>query len=177
MIISNKNIMIKNTFYSLVMLLFFVISCKSQSQKDAAKTASDIQSMVKANSPGTRATTADGFMMTAKINGKEWKANAMYPPDRAGQVNGENNGESISLPYYDRRSFLANTRKKLGDGGSTAELRLNDDIVLYTGVKGTMEITKSDDNMAEGKFSFTAKGFQSDKTVEVTDGFFRIMFK
>lgn len=39
-----------------------------------------------------------------------------------------------------------------------------------------MELTKVDDNMAEGKFYFTATGFQSDKTVEVTDGFFRIVW-
>lgn len=167
---------------NLLLFLFCTVSmgiwsCKTQSQKDAIKTATDIQSIVKANSPGTRPTSADGFMMTAKIDGKEWKANAMYPPEVAGKVFGENNDESISLPYYDRRSFLANTNKKLGDGGSAAELHLNDDIALYTGTKGTMEITKSDDNMAEGKFSFTAKGFESDKTVEVTDGFFRILFK
>lgn len=167
---------------NLLLILFCTVtrgifSCKSQSQNEAEKTATDIQSMVKANSPGTQPTTADGFMMTAKIDGKEWNANAMYPPEVAGKVFGENNGESISLPYYDRRSFLARTNTILGDGGSAAELHLNDDIALYTGTKGTMEITKSDDNMAEGKFSFTAKGFQSDKTVEVTDGFFRILFK
>jgi hypothetical protein len=38
--------------------------------------------------------------------------------------------------------------------------------------KRQMEITKVDNNWAEGKFYFT--GSRSDKTVEVTDGFFRI---
>jgi hypothetical protein len=37
-----------------------------------------------------------------------------------------------------------------------------------------MEITKVDDKWAEGTFSFTASGFQTDKTMQVTEGFFRI---
>lgn len=163
--------------YSLCFLLIFsgilITGCKSKSANDAQDMAGNIKEMVKKNSPGTIATSADGYTMTAKIDGKEWKAVDMYPPDKAGLVVGENNGESISLPYYDRRSFLANTKTKLNG----VDMRLNDDIKLWSAIKGEMEITKVDNNMAEGKFYFTAKGFQSDKTIEVTDGFFRILFK
>jgi hypothetical protein len=166
-------------------MILFLISlmvfegCKNKAETGAAQQAKDIQEMVKKNSPGTIPTTADGYMMTATIDGKAWKATAMYPPDKAGVVVGENNGESISLPYYDRRSFLEmqTNKRKLGDGGSAVDIQLNDDIALYAASKGEMELTKVDDHMAEGKFSFTAKGFQSDKTIEVTDGFFRILFK
>lgn len=163
-----------------VLLVAIFFSCKDKTQNSAEQQANNIQEMVKKNSPGTTPTTADGFMMTAKIDGKEWNAAAMYPPDRAGQVAGENNGESITLPYYDRRSFLHiqdEKKRKLGDGGDAAELRLHDDIALYSAVKGEMELTKVNDQMAEGKFSFTAKGFQSDKTIEVSDGFFRVLWK
>lgn len=169
---------VKHTALS-ILAIGVLISCKSKAQNSAEQQAKDIQKMVKANTPGTRPTTADGYMMTAKIDGKEWSATAMYPPDRAGQVYGENNGESISLPYYDRKSFLQmkNDKRKLGEGGSAVDMRLNDNIALYSAIKGEMEVTKADDNMAEGKFYFTAKGFQSDKTIAVTDGFFRILFK
>lgn len=160
-----------------VFATFIFAGCKSQSQKEAIQKAKDIQTAVKENTPGSIPTTTGGWTMTAKIDGKEWKASGIMPPDRAGVLLGENNGESISLPYYDRRSFLANTKTELGANHGLAEMRLNDNIVLYTGTKGELELTKVDDNWAEGKFSFTAKGFQTDKTVKVTDGFFRISLK
>jgi hypothetical protein len=50
---------------------------------------------------------------------------------------------------------------------------MNDDVVIYGGNTGEMEITKADGNWAEGKFFFTCSG-STDKTVSVTDGFFRI---
>jgi hypothetical protein len=150
-----------------------LLSCNG-AQNGAAKQAEQIQSMVKQASPGYLPTSADGITLTAKIDGKDWKATGMMRPDRAGVIIGENNGESISLPYYDRRSFLANNKRLLGDDHGAAEVRLNDDVALWTATKGEVDLTKVDENWAEGKFSFTAKGFQSDKTIEVTDGFFRI---
>ncbi|MEO5500089.1 MAG: hypothetical protein ABIR31_01490 [Ginsengibacter sp.] len=161
------------TLYFLFIFSILVFSCKSNSEKNAQDMATGVQNMVKEHSPGTVSTSTDGYTMTATIDGKDWKAADMYPPDKAGLIVGENNGESISLPYYDRRNFLANTKTKL----KGVDMRLNDEIKLWSGINGEMEITKSDANMAEGKFSFTAKGFQSDKTIEVTNGFFRILFK
>jgi len=150
-----------------------LLSCNG-AQNSAAKQAEQIQSMVKQNSPGSIPTSPDGNTLTAKINGKDWKATGMMSPDRAGVIIGENNGESISLPYYDRRSFLASEKRLLGDTHDLAEMQLNEDVKLWTATKGELDLTKVDENWAEGKFSFTAKGFQSDKTIEVTDGFFRI---
>ena len=124
--------------------------------------------------PGGIPTTDGGITLTAKIDGKEWKASSMMLPDKAGVILGENNGESISLPYYDRHNFLANDKKELGENHELAEMKLNDKVVLWTAKKGELQLTKVDENWAEGKFSFTAKGFQTDKTIEVTDGFFRI---
>jgi hypothetical protein len=69
---------------------------------------------------------------------------------------------------------LANDKKKLGENHELAEMRLNDDVGLWTATKGELQLTKVDENWAEGKFSFTAKGFQTDKTIEVTEGIFRI---
>ena len=159
--------------FSIIAFSIILLSCNN-TQNDAAKQAQQIQKTVKENSPGSIPTASDGITLTAKIDGKDWKASSMMPPDRAGVILGENNGESISLPYYDRRNFLANDKKKLGENHELAEMRLNDDVSLWTATKGELEITKVDENWAEGKFSFTAKGFQTDKTIEVTDGFFRI---
>ena len=49
--------------------------------------------------------------------------------------------------------------------------------LYYIQVQRVKWSLQKNDNMAEGKFYFTATGFQSDKTVEVTDGFFRILWK
>jgi hypothetical protein len=150
-----------------------VLSSCGSAQDKAVKKAEEIQSAVKASAGGI-ASSDGGWTMTAKINGKAWKATSFYSPDRAGVILGQNDKESISLPYYDRHNFLANDKKKLGDGHSLAEMRLNDDVVVWTATKGEVELTKVDDHWAEGTFYFTAKGFQTDKTLEVTDGFFRI---
>jgi len=162
-------------------LLLFITAamlsaCGNSDQSKAVSDAKQVQAELKTMQPGGRPTTEGGWTMTAKINGKVWTATSMIPPDRAGQIFGENNnGESISLPYYDRRSFLAQEKNhKLGGNHDGVDMRLNDDIVLWSAKKGEMEITKVDDKWAEGKFSFIASGFQTDKTIEVTDGFFRI---
>ena len=163
-----------------ILLLFITAvalsSCGNGGQSKAIGDVNQVQAELKTIQPGGTPTTEGGWTMTAKINGKAWTATSMIPPDRAGQIFGQNNkGESISLPYYDRRSFLAQEKNhKLGEGHDGVDMRLNDDVVLWSAKKGEMEITKVDDNWAEGKFSFTAKGFQTDKTIEVTDGFFRI---
>ena len=144
-------------------------SCGNSYQSKTRSDAKELQSAIKKMQPGGIPTTEGGWTMTAKINGKDWAATSMMPPDRAGRIFGENNGESISLPYYDRRRTLG--QEKLGKG---VDMMLDDDVKLWGSSEGEMEITKVDDKWVEGKFSFTASGFQTDKTVKVTDGVFRI---
>ncbi len=159
---------------SILILATMLYSCGNNAQNKALNDAKEIQSAIKQMQPGGIPTTEGGWTMKAKIDGKDWVATSIMSPDRAGLISGENNGESISLPYYDRRSFLSSTKRKLGEGHDGVDMRLNDAVVLWSAKKGEMEITKVDDKWAEGKFSFTASGFQTDKTIEVTDGFFRI---
>lgn len=150
-------------------------SC-SNGQSNTAEQAKQTQAGIQKMMPGGTPTTANGYTLTAKINGKSWRATAMMPPDVAGRIVGDNDGESISLPYYDRRSLLGVPKRKLGEGNNGVDLILNDDVKIWGAKSGVMEITKVDDNWIEGIFSFTARGLQSDKTLEVTDGFFRIPF-
>ncbi len=159
---------------SLFILSIMLFSCGNSSQDKTVNDAKEVASGIKAMQPGGIPTTDGGWTMTATIDGKSWKASSIVSPDRAGVIVGDNGGESISLPYYDKRNFLANKVKKIGEGHELIEMRLNDDVALWTATKGQVEITKVDDQWAEGKFSFTAKGFETDKTKEVTDGFFRI---
>lgn len=147
-------------------------ACNNGSQSDAVKQAEQIQSAIKENRPGTISTTADGWTMKAKLNGKDWAATSMMPPDAAGRIIGYYNDEWIGLPY-NRRSLVVGKKITFGEDNA-ADLATNDDIGLWGGRKGIMEITKVDDKWAEGKFFFTGSTDRSDKTVEVADGFFRI---
>lgn len=151
----------------------FFSSCKNK-QGDAKQLGDQIQNTVNNNKPSYVATTENGFSMKAKINGKEWEAASMMPPEVPARIIGDNNGESISLPY-DRRDMVVG--EKTNFSSSAVDLLLHDDIVIWGGHKGEMKITKVDENSAEGTFYFTATSTGTDKTVEVTDGFFRILFK
>jgi hypothetical protein len=166
----------RTAFPVIAFLILSSTSCKSKAQSEAVQQAKAIQSELKKTQPAGIPTTEGGWTMTAKIDGKPWSANSMISPARAGQIVGQtNDGESISLPYYDLKSLLAYTQpQKLGGTHDAVDMSLNDDIGLWSAKTGTMQLTKVDDNWAEGKFSFTAAGFQSNKTLEVTDGFFRI---
>ncbi len=166
--------MIKNAFHGLIMLVFFLISCKGKSQSDAQKTVGNIQSMVKQHTPGSVPTSETGYYMKATINGKEWTANEMLPPEQPARIIGYNGKESISLPY-DRRDMVVGDKTNFKN--SAVDLMLNDDVGIWGGHSGEMEITKVDDKSAEGKFYFTADGLQTDKKIQVTNGFFRVLFK
>jgi hypothetical protein len=164
-----------NTLCTLfIFTTLLAVSCQSKSEKDPENIAKGIQDMVKERSPGTFATSTDGFYMKATINGKEWVASEMMPPERPARILGVNSKESISLPY-DRRDMVVG--KKINFKNNAVDLQMNDEVVLYGANVGEMEITKVEDKFAEGKFYLTANGFQSDKKLEVTDGFFRILFK
>ncbi|HYM94132.1 MAG TPA: hypothetical protein VET23_08340 [Chitinophagaceae bacterium] len=158
--------------FSILILGTILWSCGNNNQNKALNDAKQVQSEIKKIQPGGIPTTEAGWTMKAKINGKEWVANSIISPDAAGRIVGDNNGESISLPY-DRRDIVAGNKTKFGENNAV-DLFTNDDVGIWGGRKGEMEITKVDNNWAEGKFFFTGSSSRSDKTVEVTDGFFRI---
>jgi hypothetical protein len=153
-------------------ILLFFSSCHSQ-QSDAKKVATDIQQTREENTPGSIPTATGGLTMKATIAGKPWEANSMMPPEAASRIIGYHQKISISLPY-DRRYLYVGKKITFSDH-QAVDLFTNDDIGIWGGRKGVMEITKVDDNWAEGSFYFTATTTEHpDKSVEVTDGFFRV---
>lgn len=165
----------KKSLAVLVVVIVVFEGCKSKAENDAITMAKEVQTVVKENTPGSIATSTGGFTMTAKINGKDWIADAMMPPEPAGRIIGYYDKESISLPY-DRRDMVVGNKTKFGEN-QAVDLFTNDDVGIWGGRKGEMEITKVDDNSAEGKFYFSATASGTNKTMEVTDGFFRIILK
>ncbi|MEO8405350.1 MAG: hypothetical protein ABI480_12165 [Chitinophagaceae bacterium] len=154
-------------------LTLVICSCSNSNPDSAAKQAQSIQTAVKENTPGSVPVSEGGYTMRAKINGKEWGATSMMPPEVAGRIIGYYNGEYIGLPY-DKQSIEVG-KKEIFSEDNAVDLALNDDIGIWGGRKGEMQITKVTDTYAEGNFFFTASSTRSNKTVEVTDGFFRIV--
>ena len=68
---------------SLLFIAGMLYSCNNSNQSNAAEQATQIQSAIK---PGTVATTTGGYTMNAKINGSNWVASSMMPPDVAGRI-------------------------------------------------------------------------------------------
>lgn len=158
----------------LVTTVCLLSACKNKQQSDAEKVMENIQATVKANSPGTIATSENGYYMKAKIDGKEWIASAMLPADNSDsrRIHGENNGESIG--FYVWMRGLEPGKKIAFAEGNAVDLFTNDDVGIWGGTKGEMTITKIDDQVIEGQFHFTASTSRSAKTLEVTDGVFRM---
>jgi hypothetical protein len=166
-IILLKLIIMKYLLFSLGSLFFFA-SCNSQ-QSEAKKLAGQIQSVVRA---GTVPTADGAWTMTARIKGEKWVASSMFPPEASSRIVGYYKEEYIGLPY-DRRDMVVGKKIKFGPDNAV-DLSTSDDIGMWGGRKGEMEITKVDGDWAEGKFFFTGSTHTTDKTVEVTEGFFRI---
>ena len=162
----------KQTLFILGILLTITLpACKNKTHNDALEQTKQVQSAIKESKPGTVATTADGYTMRAKIDGKEWTATSMMPPETAGRIVGYMNAEYIGLPYD--KGNLAVGKKDIFGEANAVDLS-TDDAGMLGGRKGEMQITKVDENWIEGVFFFTASTSGSNKTAEVTDGFFRI---
>ena len=94
------------------------------------------------------------------------------PPDKTMQIFGFYNGDKyIGLPY-NKKYFIVG--KKIEFSDHNADLTTNDDVQVWNGRDGEMEITKVNGKWVEGKFFFTGYSYDNKKTIEVTDGFFRI---
>lgn len=157
------------------LLALLLTSCGNGQQKKATAVAKQIQAEFEENTPGTIATSATGFMMKAKIGGRAWVANTMLPPDDMARIVGYYHDESIGLPY-DKRSFIVGNKIDFREDYAV-DLFTDDDIGMWGGYTGQMEITKVDGNWVEGSFYFTGSTFGSKETIEVTNGFFRVSFR
>ncbi len=150
-------------------------SCGNSDQSNVVSDAKKVQSEMKKMMPGSIPTTEGGWTMKAK-NGKDWIAATMMPLDEeTGRIIGDNNGEGFGFPY-DRRQMEVGRKEIFGQGNAVDMSTLEGgEIKYWSGYKGEMEITKVEGDWAEGKFVITGTSVaDSAKTVEVSDGFFRI---
>jgi spermidine/putrescine-binding protein len=162
----------KKIISTCILGISLLTSCGNNEQTKALEDGKKMAAALKEMRPGGIATSPAGWTMTAKFNGKPWSANSMISPEVAGRIFGENNGESISLPY-DRRGMIAGKKMKFSQNNAV-DLMTNDEVALWGGYSGEMEITKVDDEWAEGRFSVTGSTDTPDKLMVVTEGFFRV---
>ena len=163
----------------IVMLLSIVLrSCGDSNQKDVKKLSGHIKQAPKENSLGTIATSEDSYFMEAKINGKRWVAILMMPDEEINssyiRIHGENGGDYMNFQLWKRAIQVG--KKYPFDHDHVANLSLEEDAGFWAGTSGEIEITKLDGKWMEGKFAYKATSSSSTKTIEVTDGFFRIPF-
>jgi hypothetical protein len=164
----------KKTLIPLILVAVFS-SCGNNEQDKVVSDAKEVQAAITEMRPGTIPTSDGGWSMKAKINGKEWVATSIMSPEAAGRIIGYYNDEYISLPY-DRREMVVGYKNTFSENNAV-DIFTSDEVGLWGGRKGEMEITKVDENWAEGKFFVTGTSSGTDKTVEITEGTFRISMK
>ena len=160
----------------LIIIIAAVIlySCGSSDANKTDGNASISQSEKKETKSPSIATSKDGWYMSANINGKDCIAQSIALPEGYDQIVGFYDGDRyIGLPYHQSDLVVG---KKISFSDQNATLTTSDSVAIRNGDKGVLEITKVDGNWAEGKFFFTAVSYdaQKSKTIEVTNGFFRI---
>ncbi len=148
-------------------------SCSNSADNKTLSDAKELAGGIKQMQPDGIATTAGGWTMTAKFDGKDWSASSIMPLEATGRIVGDNDGVSISLPY-DRREMTLGYKNKISHNNAV-DIFTKGDVALWGGYEGEMEITKVDGDWVEGKFFVTGTTSDApDKKMEITDGFFRI---
>ena len=166
----------------LVLVTSTLLACNGQQKNNAKKVSEGIQTLRKEHTPGSIATSATGYYLRCKIDGKDWVATSMMPLKVDNRILGYTNaGDYIGIP-----GIKNNTRQgfKLTLGKTyNADLYLennkslvdkNGDVILLDKESGKVEITKRDGDWVEGTFYFTASNSKYGKKIEVTEGIFRV---
>src|SRR5882762_1523594 len=137
--------------FSIISIAVMLSSCGNSAENKAISDAKEVAAAIKQMKPGGIPATAGGWTMTAKFDGKDWSANYLMPLEASGRIFGDNNGVSISFPY-DRREMTLGYKNKFSDHNAV-DIFTNDDVALWGGYAGEMEITKVDGDWVEGKFN------------------------
>ena len=148
-------------------------SCNSQ--QTAKQQAIAEKNAIEAARPGTVAAKSGGWTMTAKIDGKDFAASSLMPPEASDRIIGYYKTAYIGLPY-DRRDMVVGKKITFGENNAV-DLSVVGDDDFYGGYSGEMVITKVENGWAEGIFNFNASSHRSSKKYTVTDGFFRIAIR
>ena len=152
------------TFIAIIIL--FSCNNKSKTLEEAKNVQSAIEQI-----GNDMETMGNGDLIKAKINGKNWQGTSMISAQISGRISGEFEGQYIGLPYNDQ--YLVVGKKIVISEDEAADIYLKDGC-SYPITNGEMQFTKVGNDFAEGTFYFTTVCDVTKKTLNVTDGFFRI---
>lgn len=153
-----------STFIAIIVLF----SCNNKNK--TLEEAKNVQSAIEEIN-NTMETIGNGNLMKAKINGKNWQSTSMLSAQTSGRITGDFEGQYIGLPY--NNDYLVVGKKIVISEDEAADIYLKDGC-SYPIANGEMKITKVGNDFAEGTFYFTTVCDVTKKTLNVTDGFFRI---
>lgn len=150
--------------------------CHGPAQDQAGQTAEAVQKAVQAHRPGEVATSSDGgYSLQATVDGRPWKATDMMEINASNDNFIRGTGGDVQLGFYiDTEHPYLGKQRPLGEGHS-ADLTVGGG--SWHAIGGGYTIDKAEPALIEGRFHFTARKFQSDQTLEVTDGAFRAVPK
>ena len=161
----------KRTFL-IISITCILFSCGDGAQSKAMEDQKKALAITEASESGPIPAKEGEWTMTVKIDGKAWSASSFFALDFQDRIHGLDKEGSISLPY-DQRQMKVGGKIIFGED-KVALLFPSDDDAIWDGRKGEMEVTKVENEWVEGKFFFTATTSKTEKTREVTEGFFRI---
>lgn len=148
-------------------------ACHSPAQEQAQQTAAAIQDAMKTYGPPQVATSSSGYTMTAVIGGKRWNAAGMMAFNASNDTYVNGSGGDIRMSFQiDKEHPALGKERRLGEGHAV-DLTVGDR--SWQAISGGYTLTRVDDKVVEGRMHFTAQAFQSSDTMEVTDGFFRVL--
>lgn len=165
------------TLITIVFASLALAACNGQSSaiEDQKKVYKALDEFV---ARGMVPTTEGGYTMTATIDGKPWKAQAMYPVSMSGTIHAVYAESTIELPYGTQYKYKPGEKIDFNNNDHGPIFAPPGPFDLYTVHTGQMEITKVTGDWLEGTFYFTAVLHDNpNKKIEVTNGFFRVSTK
>jgi hypothetical protein len=163
------------TLFTLLIAIFAITIGNGQSGNAVKDQQAANKALEEMKAKGMIPTTEGGWTLTATVDGKPWKAQALYSPNDAGRIVGFDRDGKISLPYPGA-SLEVGYKSTFGEDNAVdfSPIGASD---FWSAHTGQMEITKVSGGWIEGKFFFTAALRGTNKKSEVTNGFFRISTK
>lgn len=148
-------------------------ACHSPAQQQAQQTAAAINDAMQTYGPPQVATSNGGYAMTAVIAGKPWNATSMMAFNESNDTYVNGTGGDVRMSFQiDRERPALGKERPLGEAHAV-DLTVGDR--SWQAISGGYTLTRVDDEVVEGRMHFTAQAFQSSDTLEVTDGFFRVL--
>lgn len=161
--------------FKILFALFFLAGIQSCKEGGGKKQGEVLKNKVDAVMDAYKhPTSKEGLYTEAKVDGKEWKADWMFvdpDPDNSINVNAHNDDAVISF-YIGKNTIKKKETENFSEGNQAQMFDGNGNILI--GAEGGYQITNVTDSWIEGNFHFTAKDNSSGKTMQVTDGFFRV---